>query len=359
MRRLFLSLLAVTVTGIILLAGAAYAQATPEFRLGFKALADQIPGVVGTPVEDEHYGANGDSLQQTTTGLMVWRKADNWTAFTNGDRSWVNGPNGVQERPNDERFPWEADRPAALPPVETATPAPSPTPIRSAPQTPPIIPTPALPAQAAPAPAANVRVLKTNTIPGAELDANRVYIVGEIINDGPTPAYNVVVTGQLMGAAGATPANPTAAFPYLGAGDRIGFRLDVTLQTPYANQQGSVTVKGQTSSPTTYRMLSVAGKAMEKATQGTGADGKESMSLRFPGTITNNTGSTMILNALYVWFLDDQNNVVWADYTFISPNGLAPGGTFDFSVESARSRYLPKATSITQVKAYAYGVPAK
>ena len=78
------------------------------FKLGFNALASQIPSYAGQPVEDEHYGANGDSLQQTTTGLMVWRKADNWTAFTNGGLTWVNGPHGVQVRPNDQRFPWEA-----------------------------------------------------------------------------------------------------------------------------------------------------------------------------------------------------------------------------------------------------------
>jgi len=78
-----------------------------EFKLGFKALADQIPDIVGTPAEAEHYGPNGDSLQKTTTGLMVWRKADNWTAFTDGSTTWVNGPNGVQSRPNNQRFNWE------------------------------------------------------------------------------------------------------------------------------------------------------------------------------------------------------------------------------------------------------------
>ena len=80
----------------------------PQFKLGFKALADQVPGVVGAPIEDEHWGDNGDSLQQTTTGLMAWRKADNWTAFTNGSRTWINGPFGVMERGNDDRFDWEA-----------------------------------------------------------------------------------------------------------------------------------------------------------------------------------------------------------------------------------------------------------
>jgi len=85
------------------------AGTAPEFRLGFKLLADQVPTLAGEPLEEErHNPANGDALELTTTGFMVWRKADNWTAFTNGWRSWVNGPLGLQERGNDERFPWEA-----------------------------------------------------------------------------------------------------------------------------------------------------------------------------------------------------------------------------------------------------------
>jgi hypothetical protein len=88
-------------------AGTASAQSGPEFKLGFKALADQIPVIVGRPLEKEHYSASGDSLQLTTDGLMVWRKADNWTAFTNGWWTWVNGPNGLESRLNTERLPWE------------------------------------------------------------------------------------------------------------------------------------------------------------------------------------------------------------------------------------------------------------
>ncbi len=91
------------------LAGAVHAQTAPTFKLGFAALAALIPDVVGTPIEDEHYSANGDSLQHATKGLMAWRKSDNWTAFTNGYMTWINGPNGVQSRLNSERFPWEAD----------------------------------------------------------------------------------------------------------------------------------------------------------------------------------------------------------------------------------------------------------
>ena len=120
MRHLSIPLLVAAI--ILTWTGIASAESTPEFKLGFKALADQIPDIVGQPLEDEHYGPNGDSLQQTTTGLMVWRKADNWTAFTDGTRTWVNGPNGVQDRPNDMRFAWENEQPAAPPPPTTFTP---------------------------------------------------------------------------------------------------------------------------------------------------------------------------------------------------------------------------------------------
>lgn len=79
-----------------------------QFTLGFKTLHDLIPAVVADCVEDVHYSAStGDGLQMTTKGLMVWRKADNHTAFTDGFHTWVNGPFGVQMRLNTERFPWE------------------------------------------------------------------------------------------------------------------------------------------------------------------------------------------------------------------------------------------------------------
>jgi hypothetical protein len=79
------------------------------FRFGFKELADQIPNHVGECTSDEKHGANGDGLQTTTRGLMVWRKADNWTAFTNGELTWVNGPFGVWLRTNETRFCFEGD----------------------------------------------------------------------------------------------------------------------------------------------------------------------------------------------------------------------------------------------------------
>jgi hypothetical protein len=88
---------------------AAAAAQTCEFRLGFKVLHDQIPEIVGDCIEDEHLDpwGNSSALQQTTKGLLVWRGHDNWTAFTNGETTWINGPCGLQSRPNAGRFPWE------------------------------------------------------------------------------------------------------------------------------------------------------------------------------------------------------------------------------------------------------------
>ena len=81
-----------------------------EFVLGFKALRDIIGHeIVGECLENEHYSDNGDSTQKTTGGLLVWRKADNHTAFTDGHHTWVNGPIGLQKRLNAERYPWEPD----------------------------------------------------------------------------------------------------------------------------------------------------------------------------------------------------------------------------------------------------------
>lgn len=90
---------------------------TCSFALGFKMLHDLIPSTVGDCLGDEwHDPDNGDALQQTTSGLLVWRKADNWTAFTDGNLTWINGPQGLQSRPNGDRFPWETPTPPSGPP---------------------------------------------------------------------------------------------------------------------------------------------------------------------------------------------------------------------------------------------------
>lgn len=84
------------------------AAANCQYVLGFATLHDLLPGTVGACLEDEqHNPANGDGVQHTTGGLLVWRKLDNWTAFTNGYETWVNGPYGVQHRLNTQHFAWE------------------------------------------------------------------------------------------------------------------------------------------------------------------------------------------------------------------------------------------------------------
>ena len=123
-RAVFLCLLFLPLAAALIAATPAHATSHCQFVLGFKTLRDLIGhGVVGECLENEHYNATGDSVQQTSGGLLVWRKADNWTAFTDGYRTWLNGPYGLQQRLNTERFEWEADyadfAPAAATPALT------------------------------------------------------------------------------------------------------------------------------------------------------------------------------------------------------------------------------------------------
>jgi len=106
-----------------------HGQDACSFVGGFARLRDSVGAdKVGACLEDEHFNAdNGNTEQRTTGGLLVWRKADNFTAFTDGGTTWLNGPDGVQSRPNGERFSWETD-PVTLAnaaPSAAATPGPS------------------------------------------------------------------------------------------------------------------------------------------------------------------------------------------------------------------------------------------
>jgi hypothetical protein len=76
---------------------------------------------VGNCVDDVTYATNGDGQQRTTNGLLVWRKADNWTAFTNGYWTWINGLGGIAKRLNTQRFPCEAN-PDHLPTATSGAP---------------------------------------------------------------------------------------------------------------------------------------------------------------------------------------------------------------------------------------------
>jgi hypothetical protein len=71
---------------------AAYCQAgqQPAFALGAAALDQQLGDIMGAPLECEHsVSANGDTVQQTTTGLVMYRAATNTVTFTDGWRHWA------------------------------------------------------------------------------------------------------------------------------------------------------------------------------------------------------------------------------------------------------------------------------
>jgi hypothetical protein len=124
----------VVLLGLVLGMGTAApsnAQAGCDFKFGFRTLRDLLVSrygrdVVGACYENERFEpSTGNSLQRTVGGLLVWRKADNWTAFTDGGTTWINGPAGLASRPNaGPLFTWEAapaPRPAAPQAVAPAT----------------------------------------------------------------------------------------------------------------------------------------------------------------------------------------------------------------------------------------------
>jgi len=68
----------------------------PAFTFGFAALKAQLGPIMGAPVECAHPNtANGDVLQQTTTGLSFWRKSSNTSTFTDGYNHWGLTPSGL------------------------------------------------------------------------------------------------------------------------------------------------------------------------------------------------------------------------------------------------------------------------
>jgi beta propeller repeat protein len=88
------------------------------YVLGFQWLHDRIVeaegDIVGVCLENEWHNEIGDGLQRTSgrgtgeIGMFAWRKADNWTAWTDGDMTWLWGPCGLQKRPNSGPFfAWE------------------------------------------------------------------------------------------------------------------------------------------------------------------------------------------------------------------------------------------------------------
>jgi hypothetical protein len=179
----------------------AHAQPSCRFVLGFATLRDLVGAQkVGTCLEDEHFNLeNGNAEQRTSGGLLVWRKADNFTAFTDGGSSWVNGPNGLQSRPNTERFAWEKDPVQSAPAATQALPA-----LREA------APTSAPPIASQTAPTATPRPLPTATpIPA------------------PTPSRENTPDPALMSQCVTSAANMAEQMALSGAGDAFAPLLGI------------------------------------------------------------------------------------------------------------------------------------
>lgn len=64
---------------------------------------------VGVCLENERVDpASGGAEQRTSGGLLARSTIGGYVAFTDGVTTWLNGPNGFQSRPNDQRFAWES-----------------------------------------------------------------------------------------------------------------------------------------------------------------------------------------------------------------------------------------------------------
>lgn len=102
--------------------GSPTALAAPActFTLGFKALHDAIPDVVGDCEPETETTPAGDVVQAATHGYLIWHRAYNRNTFepVNGPDRYSDGPDGVIKRPVGYRFGWE---PAPAPAPEYAS----------------------------------------------------------------------------------------------------------------------------------------------------------------------------------------------------------------------------------------------
>lgn len=80
----------------------------PEFVLGFADLKAAVGAPMGEPIECEHTNPeNGDTLQQTTTGLAIYSREQGLVMFTDGWKRWALGPSGVIHWEGESEVPPE------------------------------------------------------------------------------------------------------------------------------------------------------------------------------------------------------------------------------------------------------------
>jgi len=96
-------------TSLLFAATPANAQAAPcQFQNGFAIVAGMIPNSIGSCVSDQRPANDqGDTMQETTNGLLTWTKATNVTEFTTGSHTYVYSSYGLILRDGMTSYPWE------------------------------------------------------------------------------------------------------------------------------------------------------------------------------------------------------------------------------------------------------------
>jgi hypothetical protein len=75
---------------------------TPAFSFGFGTLAEALGPSMGEPTECAHVDTlTGDTYQQTTKGLAIYRRAENSPTFVSGSDRWTLGADGLLEQTAD------------------------------------------------------------------------------------------------------------------------------------------------------------------------------------------------------------------------------------------------------------------
>jgi hypothetical protein len=87
---------------------------TPIFALGLADLKQRLGDTMGSPVECEHPASDqGDTVQQTTTGLAAYNHATNTVSFTDGWHHWALTPRGLATWEGTDPNPPTASAPQA------------------------------------------------------------------------------------------------------------------------------------------------------------------------------------------------------------------------------------------------------
>ena len=97
---------------LLVAAAPAQAQTAPsgncQFQAGFADMATLVPAVVGSCVSNAHPANQfGDTMQETSNGLLTWTKATDITEFTTGQKTWVLSGYGLILREATTAYSWE------------------------------------------------------------------------------------------------------------------------------------------------------------------------------------------------------------------------------------------------------------